>query len=428
MADDQQAQTSEDAAPADASQNDVLADAPAWSRLHLWQMQPIRDVLLGLGVIGLFWLGHRVSIVTVPLLLAVLFAYLFEPVIKWVEAKTVRGRRPAVIVVMLGAILLVVLPSIGGATYGAAQLVGFVLDTADRTRLVYESVQSPDDEALAERVVDEAGQRWGGLRDWIVERGEEHTYDEAFEVVQRWLAANADQIAGATALAGRDAIGATLGGLATFAGIGFTIFLTLFFFFFVSTGWASVRQFGGSLVPDRHSELVTDLAVKFDRVVSGFVRGRLTIAFVQGVFFSLAYFAIGVPAAFVLGPAVAVLSIVPYLAIVGIPISIALLWFESYTGVRGTWWWAVFAPIVIYNIGQALDDYVLTPMIQGKQTGLDTPVILFATLAGGALFGFFGLLIAIPIAACVKILIQEVFWPRFREWAEGRSSDPLPID
>ena len=54
------------------------------------------------------------------------------------------------------------------------------------------------------------------------------------------------------------------------------------------------------------------------------------------------------------------------------------------TGFRGEWWWAVFAPIVYYNIGQALDDYVLTPWIQGESTGLDAPAILFASIAGGA--------------------------------------------
>jgi predicted PurR-regulated permease PerM len=88
----------------------------------------------------------------------------------------------------------------------------------------------------------------------------------------------------------------------------------------------------------------------------------------------------------------------------------------------------LFAPTLFYFVGQMLDDYIWTPMIQGKSTGLDTPVILFASIAGGALFGVFGLLIAIPLAACAKILIQEIFWPRFKDWAEGRSADPLPID
>jgi predicted PurR-regulated permease PerM len=59
---------------------------------------------------------------------------------------------------------------------------------------------------------------------------------------------------------------------------------------------------------------------------------------------------------------------------------------------------------------------------------MDTPTIVFASLAGGALMGVYGLLIAIPLAACLKILLREIFWPRFKAWAEGRARDFLPIE
>jgi len=94
---------------------------------------------------------------------------------------------------------------------------------------------------------------------------------------------------------------------------------------------------------------------------------------------------------------------------------------------QSTWWWVVFAPLVVFMIAQGMDDYVLTPAIQGKNTGMDTPSILFASLAGGTLAGVYGLLLAIPIAACIKILLREVFWPRFDAWAKGRARDFLPI-
>jgi predicted PurR-regulated permease PerM len=58
---------------------------------------------------------------------------------------------------------------------------------------------------------------------------------------------------------------------------------------------------------------------------------------------------------------------------------------------------------------------------------MDVPTILFASIAGGALAGFYGLLVAIPAAACVKILLNEVFWPRFRAWSHGEAPDLLPI-
>jgi predicted PurR-regulated permease PerM len=88
----------------------------------------------------------------------------------------------------------------------------------------------------------------------------------------------------------------------------------------------------------------------------------------------------------------------------------------------------VLAPVVVFAVAQAMDDYVLTPRIQGQSTDMNTPAILFASLAGGVLAGVYGLLLAIPVAACLNILLKEVFWPKFKEWAEGRASDFLPIE
>ena len=59
---------------------------------------------------------------------------------------------------------------------------------------------------------------------------------------------------------------------------------------------------------------------------------------------------------------------------------------------------------------------------------MDTPTILFASIAGGSLAGIYGLLVAIPAAACIKILLREVFWPRVRRWAEGKERDFLPLE
>jgi len=96
-------------------------------------------------------------------------------------------------------------------------------------------------------------------------------------------------------------------------------------------------------------------------------------------------------------------------------------------GWQQQWWWIVFAPVAVYVGAQLLDDWLLSPLIQGKTTGMDTPTILFASFAGGALGGVYGLLLAIPVAACIRILLKEVFWPRFRAWGKGKERDFLPI-
>ena len=424
----------DDASRDQSSEHDTAADdgksprAIGWRDLHLWEIQPVRDVLLGLAIVGLFLLGEATSVVTVPLLLAVLFAYLFEPVIAWLERKS-KFSRPAVVGGLIGAtVLVVVVPAVIGIAIGITQFVGLLGATGQRVGMVYESVRAPDDAQLAQQLTDEAGPSWSWIRDRLIESGNQAELQPFLKAARERLTEGASEMLGSTASVGAEAIGGVLSVIGGTFSLAFGVFLTGFFFYFVSTGWVGVKGFVSGLIPDKHRGKIVDLATKFDAVISGFVRGRLTIAFIQSGVFSIAYFAIGVPAAFIVGPAVAILSIVPYLALVGVPISVGLLWLEGYDGVRGAWWWVLGAPTVVYFVGQALDDYVWTPTIQGKNNNMDTPTILFATLAGGALFGVFGMLIAIPIAACVKILIQEIVWPAFKEWAEGRSEDPLPLE
>jgi predicted PurR-regulated permease PerM len=165
-----------------------------------------------------------------------------------------------------------------------------------------------------------------------------------------------------------------------------------------------------------------------DRVIAGFVRGRLTICATLMVYYTIVYWLIGVPAPLVLGPIVGAFALVPFITTLAIPVAIALMTLDpSGGGWQENWWWILGAPIGAYIGERAIDDYFLTPTIQGRNTEMAVPAILFASLAGGVLAGVYGLLIGIPVAACLKILLREVFWPRFKAWGEGRVKDFLPI-
>jgi predicted PurR-regulated permease PerM len=430
---------------------------PGWARLHLWQIQWVRDVLVVLGVLGLFTLGSRLSIVTVPILLAMLFAYLLEPVVGRLERLERLGRRGAVITLLVATTVLVVVPTILGAVFGGIQLVQLASRIGRQAGAVIASVDSPDDAARREAV---QGEAWLWVRDLVVEvqqeaarleAGEpaaeepggvededllpvdlfgidEGVLAQAFLTGLEWVRAHAPEIGQAALSTGRGAVTVAVATVGSLARLAFGAFLTAFFFFFMSWRWGAVREHMRELLPERNRERTVEIVGKMDRAIAGFVRGRLTIAFFLSIFYAVGFWLIGVPAPLVLGPAIAFLAIIPYAPVLGLPVVIVLLLLEQHTGFRDAWWWAVFAPILYYNIGQALDDYVLTPSIQGQSTGLDAPAILFASIAGGVLMGFFGLLVAIPIAACVKILLTEVFWPRFEAWTEGRRRDFLPID
>jgi predicted PurR-regulated permease PerM len=245
-----------------------------------------------------------------------------------------------------------------------------------------------------------------------------------------WLRTNAGQLSARAVQAGADVFTVAAGVLSSLAKLAFGGFLTLFFFFFFSVGFGNVRSFFRDLVPEARRERVFSLADRMDRVIAGFVRGRLTICACQIVLFTMLYWAIGVPAPFIVGPLVGVLTLAPYAAALGMPVAMALM-FLSPAGLgdfRDNWWWILAAPIGVQAISQVLDDYILSPMIQGKNTDMSMPLILFATIAGGVLGGFYGLLLAIPVAACGKILVTELVLPHVRAWSTGKASDLLPIN
>jgi len=82
----------------------------------------------------------------------------------------------------------------------------------------------------------------------------------------------------------------------------------------------------------------------------------------------------------------------------------------------------------VYGIVQFLEGYVLIPLIAGKATDLDPVSIFVAVLAGAAIAGVYGMLLSIPVAACLKIYLREVVMPHLRDWSSGRADDPLPLD
>jgi predicted PurR-regulated permease PerM len=341
-------------------------------------------------------------------------------------------------VVVLSVGLFIVLPVMFGLGFGILQGIDFARGLAQDTTAVIQSVKHPEDPELKQAVGEGA---WLTIRDTLVglqsrdeaERVEILGIDgerltQGITIAGAWLRDNAERIASTALDTGRGALTvavSTVGSLGLFL---FAAFLTTFFFFFVSMSYPSILELGRSLLPDQDREKAVDIIKRMDRAVNGFIRGRVTIAFVQGVFYTIGFWLIGVPAPLIFGPAVAFITLVPYAGLLAVPVVMVMLWLQGLEGFRGEIWWVVLAPFGLYQIGQVLDDYVLTPIIQGKSTDLSTPTILFASIAGGMLLGFFGLLVAIPLAACAKILFDQIFWPRFKAWTQGREKDFLPVD
>ena len=418
----------------------------SFDRKHLWEIQAIRDVLLIAGGLSLLWLGYALSSITIPLLMALLLAYLVEPLVEGLGRRGVSRSRAAAWFVGLFGVLVVgllalVLPLIVGQTL---RLVDDV-ESGDMQRRVLRVESILPEQAAAplqrlamllpgEAVLDTES-------DLVTASGEVESTGSSTDslemqiqrIVQQELASQSDDAV--LQQEGLRAAGAALTSawsvLVAIVDAGFLLFLIPFYFYFLVLWYPEVIRFGAQLVPRDNREAIFSLLQEMDDVVSGFVRGRLLVSFIMGLMFSVGWWLVDVPYAFVLGMTTGALSTVPFVGGLGAPIAIGLAVLarlELPEVERAAWWMPVVLPAAVFALVSAIEGWVLLPLIAGRATRLDPVTIVVAVLAGGALLGVYGMLLAIPLAACLKILVIRVVLPRLRAWTRGDVADPLPID
>jgi len=399
--------------------------------MHLWQMQPVRDVLVIAAVAGTIYAGYAMRTVTVPLLVALALAYLFEPVVSRLSRWRFMSR-PLAVTLILGALGVLV-----------AAVVGIVAPIAVGQALSFaENLRSGAYDKPIERVVELVPAEYRTeVREWkerIIHPGAVRAEEPppagepaAGEVVPRakdpqraWIDSSVLSIVGSGS-ARVYSIGLAL------LQLGLIAFLIPFYFYYFSVYWPNIVAFFAALVPDDRRDSVGGIVSEMDRAVAGFVRGRIVICVIMGVLFAIGWQLCGVPYGIALGLVTGVLSIVPYLGGIGVPAAIGLLAVDQFSlddAQRMSLLAIALWPTAVFIIVQTVEGYVLTPIIAGKATNLDPVTIVVAILAGGSIAGVYGMLLAIPAAACGKIAAKRLLLPRISDWARGRARDPLPID
>ncbi len=117
------------------------------------------------------------------------------------------------------------------------------------------------------------------------------------------------------------------------------------------------------------------------------------------------------------------LSIIPYISVIGWPLAILLKYLDAVgdPGGQTVGWFSIVAlPSLPYLTVQFFESWWLTPWIQGQTSNLSAVTVIVVVLVGGAVAGFLGLLLAIPIASSIKILFEELVLPRWEAWAARR--------
>ena len=472
-------------------------DSTRLSKLHLWQIQGVRDALVIALFVVIFYAGYAMRSVTVPLLIAFGLAYLVEPLVESL-CQRLRMSRPAAVGTIMGTVglgllvsLVIAVPIVIGQSVSFVESFrsGRFNSVIDRAQAVVpepyqdqvqkirswfsENIGSGSGIASSSFAVDAIdATAKSNNRDAVLDAAKSKTHAGVDAAKQKSEsdaaakdAAGADQpskklvnqaaidIAVEEALNKRGYLGTQSGaqvgagfswtnmfgssvqGVLTtaleFLTIGFLTALIPFYFWFFSVSFPSAIAKLRGLIPEKHREGTVKLIAEMDHAVSGFVRGRIVISLIMAILFAIGWKVCGVPYAITLGLVIGLFSVVPYLSAVGLPIAIGLLIVDQLVlpeEARMSWMWIVVGPSLVYAIVQLLEGYVLIPVIAGRATDLGPVSIFVAVLAGAALAGVYGMLLSIPVAACLKIYGREVIMPRVKAWSSGEADDLLPLN
>ena len=321
-----------------------------------------------------------------PIFFAFFIAYLLDPLVDRLEAMKI-ARPIASILVLLGVLLLVGLflsltvPSV------ISEMNRFLAEVPQRIRALY-----------------------GELAPWLADHGLKlpRSIDDAVSNLRLDLgdiAHRAAQPLGWFA-------GQVLGQTASLLSGTIAVLLVPILTFYALNDFDRVTAKVAALVPPRHRSLVGSVTQEVHLAVSQFVRGQLTVMIILGTLYAVGYSLIGIRLAFLIGALAALFSAIPYLGgatALTLALLICALDFDG---------WTKFVLVgVVYGGIQVVDSAFITPKILGDRVGLSALWVLMAVLIFGDLFGFLGVLLAVPTTAVIRILLRRAI-RRYRasEW------------
>lgn len=336
-------------------------------------MSSARHLWFWLAVLVLFLLAlYELSAVLTPFVAGMAVAYLLDPIVERLERRGL-SRTWATTLVTLGfcllalAVLVLVAPVLVGQIAGFARRLPHYVDVL-RARAL----------PLIDLVKD-------ALPPGAIEKLQSAAMDYV-AAAANWLAQMVLRVIGG---------GVMLASLLSLAVI------TPVIAFYMLRDWPRIVARVDSWLPRGHAETIREQVRQVDRTLSGFLRGQAMVCLTLACFYGLGLSLVGLDFGLVVGMLTGLISFVPYFGmglgmIVGV--SLALAQFGAWHGV------ALVA--AVFAAGQFLEGNFLTPRLVGDRVGLHPAWIIFALLAGGALFGFIGILLAVPAAAAIGVGVR----------------------
>lgn len=173
------------------------------------------------------------------------------------------------------------------------------------------------------------------------------------------------------------------------------------------------------LLPRQQEALTVKLIGQCHEVLGAFMRGQLLVMLALGIVYAVGLMSIGLELGLLIGLLAGLASLVPYMGFaVGITAALVAGLFQF-----GVDFYPLLGIVVVFSIGQLLEGMLLTPLLVGDRIGLHPVAVIFAILAGGQLFGFTGVLLALPVAAVIMVLLRYVHEQYKESNMYGQSSE-----
>lgn len=328
----------------------------------------IRWVLGALLVLAILWLTNHLGSVLLPFFVAWLLAYLIHPIVLFVQNKVrVRNRVAAIIIT-----LLFIIGVISGVVY---MIIPPMVEQFERLgELVVHYLNNPAHSDSFPVVV----------RDWLSDNKENiHKFfrnEEVTESIRNFM----------------PKVFAVLGRTASVLISIVASFITLIYLFFILLDYETLSGSVIKIFPKKNRPFWQSLMNDVERELNSYIRGQSLVALCIGILFCIGFTIIGFPMAIGMGIMIGVMSLIPYVhSLALIPIVILSLLKSVDTG--ESFWLVLLSAMIVFGIIQLLTDMVLTPKIMGKAMRLNPAVLLLSLSVWGALLGFVGLIIALPL-------------------------------
>jgi predicted PurR-regulated permease PerM len=183
-----------------------------------------------------------------------------------------------------------------------------------------------------------------------------------------------------------------------------SLFLIPILTFYILRDWDSILNHVGALIPAAQRKTIFRLARETDDILGAFLRGQVLVMLALAVIYSVGLSLAGLHFALAIGVVAGLVSFVPYLGfVIGISLASLTVVMEPEP------LWMLMGVLATFIVGQLIEGSVLTPKLVGDRIGLHPVIIIFAVIAGGQLFGFFGILLALPAAAVLSVLVRFAY-------------------